>query len=359
MRLALGGVDRGDHAVELAPGGLAAVAEGRVVVAGQLDRELAPHLALPLLDQRRGHEDQDRAGQPPHHQLGEDQPRLDGLAQPDLVAEQGPAAEPPQDGLGRADLVLEQLDVAHQGQRDQPVEPGLRRQPGRLDRQVELVQLEAGRATAAGRLMTGQSPRSKSIGMPCSVVTEPFGRNAAPRLDDQPEPARRPVFQPERAIGSGDALGQLRHRDRAGRGSSVRSSGRPAGSSICSIGNPSGPRTRGRLSRPVPPIGVTSNRSPGSRPGGTKSERVGTAIHSDFGAATMVSRSETHSLPKSIIPAARDAVRGPAPQRAIGRQISPDHPNTPIIKLQRPTCWDTLGENDRASKRFFSSMMHR
>ena len=85
-----------------------------IVVADQLDRELAPHLALPLLDQRRRHQDQDRTDQPADHQLREDEAGLDRLAQADLVAQHGPAAEPSQHGLGRADLVLEQLDVADQ-----------------------------------------------------------------------------------------------------------------------------------------------------------------------------------------------------------------------------------------------------
>ena len=122
----------------VAPGVRPLLAEGRVVVAGQLDRELAPHLPLPLLDQRRGNQHQDRADQPAHRQLGQDQPGLDRLAQADLVAQQGAAAEPPEHGLGRADLVLQRLDVAHQRQRDQPVEPGVQRQPGRPQRQVEL-----------------------------------------------------------------------------------------------------------------------------------------------------------------------------------------------------------------------------
>ena len=111
-----------------------------IVVADQLDRELAPHFPLPLLDQRRRHEDQDRTGQSPDHQLRQDEPGLDRLAQADFIAQHGPAAEPPQDGLGRADLVLEQLDVADQGERDQPVEPGMRGQPSGLERQVECLE---------------------------------------------------------------------------------------------------------------------------------------------------------------------------------------------------------------------------
>ncbi len=116
MRLALGRMDRGDHAVELVPGGRPALTKRRIVVADQLDRKLAPHFPLPLLDQRRWHQDQHGTSEPADHQLRQDQPSLDGLAQADFIAEHGPAAESPQDGLGGADLVLEQLDVANQGE---------------------------------------------------------------------------------------------------------------------------------------------------------------------------------------------------------------------------------------------------
>ena len=140
VRLALGGMDRGNHPVELVPGTRPALAKRGIVVADQLDRELAPHFPLPLLDQRRRHEDQDRSGQPSDHQLRQDEPGLDRFAQADFIAQHGPAAEPPQDSLGGADLVLEQLDVAHQGERDEPVEPGMCRQPSGLDRQVECLE---------------------------------------------------------------------------------------------------------------------------------------------------------------------------------------------------------------------------
>ena len=215
VRLALGGMDRGDHAVELAPGGLPALAEGGVVVADELDRELAPHLALPLLDQRRRDEDEDRPGEAADHQLREDEPGLDGLAQPDLVAEHGPAAKPPQDGLGRADLVLEQLDVADHRQRDQPVEPGVGGEPGRADRQVELVKLHAGRHRAGGLHDRPVAPIELD-GDALLRGHRAVGGLRCARLDDQPKPPRRAVLQPERAVRSGEALGQLRHHDRAG-----------------------------------------------------------------------------------------------------------------------------------------------
>ncbi len=141
-----------------------ALAERGIVVADQLDRELAAHLALPLLDQRRRDEDQDRTRQTPDHQLRQDQPGLDRLAQADFIAEHGPAAEPPQDGLGRADLVLEQLHVADQRQADEPVEPGMRGQPSGLDRQVEMPR---GRPRASpASWTTDQSSGSKTIGTP-------------------------------------------------------------------------------------------------------------------------------------------------------------------------------------------------
>jgi hypothetical protein len=59
MGLALGGMDRGDHAVKLAPRAGPARSKARVVMADQLDRKLAPQFALPLFDQRRRHQNQD------------------------------------------------------------------------------------------------------------------------------------------------------------------------------------------------------------------------------------------------------------------------------------------------------------
>ena len=206
VRLALGRMDRRDHAVELVPGARPASSEGRIVVADQLDRELAPHLPLPLLDQGRRHQNQDRADQPPDHQLRQDEARLDGLAQADLIAQHGPASEPPQDGLGRADLVLEQLDVTYQGQRDEPVEPGMRGQSSRLQRQVEVV--DASRRLA--RLLDdGPVIQVENDGNALFRDHLAVGRLRYLRIDDQPETTWLSIFEPQGSRGRDD-LGQLR-----------------------------------------------------------------------------------------------------------------------------------------------------
>ena len=215
VRLALGRVDRGDHAVESRPGLRPLLAERRVVVADQLDRELPAHLPLPLLDERRRHQDQDRADQAADHQLGEDQAGLDRLAQADLVAEHGPAAEPPQDGLGRADLVLQRVDVADQRQRDQPVESRVRRQPGGFQGQLEVPQ--PGRL---GRLGQNDGPVPGVELDPHPLLGRPLaiGGPARDRLGLQPVSPLALILQPERGGRIGDDAGQLRDDDRAARG---------------------------------------------------------------------------------------------------------------------------------------------
>ncbi|MCY4634967.1 MAG: hypothetical protein OXG04_10775 [Acidobacteria bacterium] len=51
-------------------------------------RELLPQLFLPLLAQRGRREHQNPLDAAPQQQLGEDQPRLDRLAQPDIVGDE-------------------------------------------------------------------------------------------------------------------------------------------------------------------------------------------------------------------------------------------------------------------------------
>ena len=63
VRFALGGVQGNDNVVELVPGRATAPAEGRIVVAREIESELAAHLSLPLLDQRRRHQDERRPRQ--------------------------------------------------------------------------------------------------------------------------------------------------------------------------------------------------------------------------------------------------------------------------------------------------------
>ena len=90
----------------------AAFAEGRIVVARELERELAAHFHLPLLDEGWRHKHEDGARQASHAKLGENEACLDGLSEAHLIAEESPSAEPPQDRLRGADLMLEDLHVA-------------------------------------------------------------------------------------------------------------------------------------------------------------------------------------------------------------------------------------------------------
>jgi len=132
VRFALGGVDGGDDVVEFIPGRGATVAEGRVVVADQVQGELAAHLALPLLDERGGRQDEDRADQAAQAKLGRDQAASIGLAQADLVAQERLAAESlVEHGSGRARLVIEQLHVADLRQTDELVEARIGAEQGR------------------------------------------------------------------------------------------------------------------------------------------------------------------------------------------------------------------------------------
>ena len=128
VRLALGRVHRDDHAVELLPGILASFTKLRRVLAGKLQRELAAHFPLPLLDKRRGHQHQDGLRQAAQVQLGQHQAGLDRLAQAHFVAKQGPPAQPAQHGLGRAHLMFQQFHIAYLGQADQLIEPRMGRQ---------------------------------------------------------------------------------------------------------------------------------------------------------------------------------------------------------------------------------------
>ena len=54
----------------------------------EAQRELLPQLVAPLPAQRGGCEHQDTADAATEQQLGEDQPRFDGLAEPDVVGDQ-------------------------------------------------------------------------------------------------------------------------------------------------------------------------------------------------------------------------------------------------------------------------------
>jgi hypothetical protein len=194
--VALGGVDGDDHAVVGRPRGRTGVTKRRVVVARQLDAEFPPHLPLPLRDERRRRQHQDRPHQPAHQQLREDQAGLDGLAQPDLVAEHRPPAQAAQDGGRGAGLVLEEFHLAYHRQRDEAIEPGMRGQPGGAQGEVEL----------RGRGGKGRLAEDLEIAwVECDVgVRADVGRRGAGRrrvLGDQAITMRGEVFEPRRLDG--------------------------------------------------------------------------------------------------------------------------------------------------------------
>jgi hypothetical protein len=56
------------------------------------------------------HDDQDPLGEPELAQAGEDEPRLDGLPEPDLVGEDEAGDPVGEDAPGGADLVGEDVD---------------------------------------------------------------------------------------------------------------------------------------------------------------------------------------------------------------------------------------------------------
>ncbi len=120
---------------------------------------------------------------------------------------------------------------------------------------------------------TGQSAASKSMGTPWSVTTAPSTGCGAPGSTiSRNRPGARYSSQSAGAADRETASPSFGSMSEPVARSSVSSSGRPAGSSTCSMGNPSGPRILGRLSRPVEPIGSTSNRSPGSNSAPGKTE---------------------------------------------------------------------------------------
>src|SRR5206468_10838476 len=84
--------------------------------------ELLLQLALPLTNGRRRRQDQRAAGKPANRELLVDDARLDRLAEPHLVGEDGAAAHVAQHPLRYVDLVGQLRDRVGL-ERDQPVEP--------------------------------------------------------------------------------------------------------------------------------------------------------------------------------------------------------------------------------------------
>jgi len=169
-------------------------------------------------------------------------------------------AEPPQHGLGPCGSGARAARCRGPGQRIS----GRTRHAwpaGPPDRQSNWSDDRRRRARGSEhRPITGRS----RMGTPCSVMTSPLV-GCGVRTRYQPEPARRPVLQPElRGVVSGMASPSFGRTSEPVEGIERQVQRRPVGSSIWSIGNPSGPSTLGRLRLAVEPIGATSNRSPGS-----------------------------------------------------------------------------------------------
>ena len=84
-------------------------------------RELLPQLVAPLPAQRGGGEHQDAADASPEQQLGEDQPRFDGLAEPDVVGDQQADARHPERLEQRHELVVLRAHCAVERTRQRPM----------------------------------------------------------------------------------------------------------------------------------------------------------------------------------------------------------------------------------------------
>ena len=107
--------------------------------------ELAFQLLAPLIDQTGRGDHQRAVGEPAHPQLGEHQPGLDGLAQPDLVGQDRPAPHPSQHRLHGGKLVVERGETQPRLRQDR-VEPRPAPHRTRLVDQRRAIRIDAPRA---------------------------------------------------------------------------------------------------------------------------------------------------------------------------------------------------------------------
>ena len=204
-RIPAGGGQGGDHHRRFV--GLLPVAAPRN---GRRQAELAFQLLPPLVDQPGRGDHEDPARQPAQPQLGQHQSRLDGLAQPDLVGQDRPAAHPAQHGGHGLQLVVERLEG--QGRpRHQGVEPGpaphrrggvdqvdpLRADPGAAEQPLEEVPVPVGcRRRRVGR----RSARLPSIVRPGGQrrlsINSAVASTSRPPLGDEPHHTIRPPTAP-------------------------------------------------------------------------------------------------------------------------------------------------------------------
>ena len=116
-RRALERVDAGDEPVVLGEGVRLAV--GDVALAAEhleVEVEDLVQLAVPVVDEARGHDHQRAVQLAAACQFAQDQRRLDRLAEPDLVGDQEAARRRRRDAMRQHDLMRQQIDL-RRGQR--------------------------------------------------------------------------------------------------------------------------------------------------------------------------------------------------------------------------------------------------
>ncbi len=126
------------------PGCLGVRPEAGLVGALRLDGELVRQLRAPLAHQRRRADDQHGSRHSPQQVLRNQHPRFDGLAEADLVGEQGAAAEGTQHPVDRLDLVVEPAHVSQAGEAEQLVELIGEPEAPRFERQRDVLERPSG-----------------------------------------------------------------------------------------------------------------------------------------------------------------------------------------------------------------------
>ena len=180
----------------------ASVAEGRVVVAGELDPELAAHFPLPLGNQRRREQHEDRPRQSPHEQFRKNEARFDGLSQPHLVAEQG-APRSRRSTVVAVRVWCSRTSMSRTiGSEMSRSKPGCVASRAALQAELELPGARARRGTAqeaqVGRVELDAAVYAAvdrgGLCFGAAVRCPAAGRRPAPR---EPKAARRTVFEPD------------------------------------------------------------------------------------------------------------------------------------------------------------------
>ena len=129
-----------------------------------------------------GTDDQHALGEPELAQPGEHEPRLDGLAEADLVGEDEARHPVAEDPAGRADLVREDVDARGE-ERAEPV-----RAPERLEPDDLGAERERGGPPACPEASASSGPPTPLLDR--RVVRDLGERRIAPRDDGDPVPPR-------------------------------------------------------------------------------------------------------------------------------------------------------------------------